>query len=76
MAYPSLKAIFKYKVHPSILAIQSNCKKETFRFSGVNIKDIKMDIIKLNKNKACQHLDIPNKRKLGRICLLLPTPLL
>ena len=25
---PNLKAIFKYKHHPSILAIQSNCKKK------------------------------------------------
>ena len=38
---PTLKAIFKYKDHPSILAIQSNCEKETFRFSEVNIDNIK-----------------------------------
>ena len=44
MADPTLKAIFKYKHHPSILAIQSNCEKETFCFSDGNIEDIKKDI--------------------------------
>ena len=38
IANPILKAIFKYKNHPSILAIQSNCKKETFDFSDVNVQ--------------------------------------
>ena len=32
---------FKYKDHPSILAIQSNHEKKTFRFSEINIGDIK-----------------------------------
>ena len=58
---PTLKAIFKYKDHPSILAIQSHCEKETFRFSEVNIEDIKKDILKLDKDKASQHSDIPIK---------------
>ena len=61
IAGPTLKAIFKYKDHPSILAIQSHCEKETFRFSEVNIKDIKKDILKLDKNKASQHSDTPIK---------------
>ena len=61
IADPTLKAIFKYKDHPSILAIQSHCEKETFRFSEVNIEDIKKDILKLDKNKASQHSDIPIK---------------
>ena len=55
----TLKAIFKYKDHPIILAIQGNCEKETSRFSEVNIEDIKEDILKLDKNKASQHSDIP-----------------
>ena len=58
---PTLKAIFKYTDHPSILAIQSNCKKETFRFSNVNIEGIKKDILKSDKNKASQHSDSPIK---------------
>ena len=37
---PTLKAIFKYKGHPSMLGIQSNCEKKTFHFSEVNIEDI------------------------------------
>ena len=63
IADPTVKAIFKYKDHayPSILAIQSNFEKETFRFSGVNIEDIKKDILRLDKNKASQHSHIPIK---------------
>ena len=61
IADPTLKAIFKYKDHPSILAIQSHCEKEIFCFSEVNIEDIKKDILKLDKNKASQHSDIPIK---------------
>ena len=49
------------KDHPSILAIQSHCEKETFRFPEVNIEDIKRVILKLDKNKASQHSDIPIK---------------
>ena len=51
-AVPILIAIFKYKDNSDILAIQSNCGKETFCFSGVNIEDIKKDILKLDKNKT------------------------
>ena len=61
IAYPTLKAIFKYKDRPSMLAIKSNCEKETFRFSEVTIEDIKMNILKLGKNKTSQHSDIPVK---------------
>ena len=52
IADPTFKAIFKYKDHPSKLAIQSHCEKETFRFLEVNIED---------KNKASQNSDIPIK---------------
>ena len=58
IADPTLKAVFKYKDQPSILAIQSNCEKETFRFSEVNMEDVKKDILKLDKNKASQHSNI------------------
>ena len=44
-----------------MLAIQSNCKKETFRFSEVNIEDVKMDILESDKSRASQHLDTPIK---------------
>ena len=58
IADPNLKAIFKYKDHPSTLAIQRNCKKETFRYSEANIEDLKKDIPRLDKNKASQYSDI------------------
>ena len=57
----NLKAIFKYKDPPSILALHSNCEKETFRSSEVNIEDIKNYTLKLDKNKTSQHSDIPIK---------------
>ena len=59
--HPTLKAIFKYKDHPSILAIQSNCEKKTFRNSDINIEDIRKDILKSDKNKGSQHSNIPIK---------------
>ena len=61
IADPTFKAVFKYKDHPSILAIRSNCEKETLRFAEINIEDIKKDILKLGKSKASQHSDIPIK---------------
>ena len=57
----TLKTIFKYKDHPSILALHGNCEKETFRFSEVNIEDKKKDILEFDKKKASQHSDIPIK---------------
>ena len=32
-----------------------------FRFSKVNIEDIKKNMLRLDKNQASQHLDIPIK---------------
>ena len=61
IADPTLKVIFKYKDHPSMLAIQSICEKETFRLSEVNTEDIKKDILRLDRNKASQHSDMPIK---------------
>ena len=58
---PTLKAIFKYKDHPSILAMQINCEKKTFRNSDINIEDIRKDILKSDKNKGSQHSNIPTK---------------
>ena len=49
----NLKAIFKYKDHPSILAIQSNCEKKHF-VSRLTLKTLKKDMLKLDKNKASQ----------------------
>ena len=41
--------------------MHSNCEKETFRSSEVNIEDIKKYILELDKNKTSQHSDIPIK---------------
>ena len=61
IAYPTLKALFEYKDHLNVLAIQNNCEKETFPFSEVNIEDTKKEILILDKSKASQHSDIPIK---------------
>ena len=58
MTEPTLRVILKCKDHPSILAIQSQCEVKTFCFTEVNAKDIKKEILKLNKNKASQVSDI------------------
>ena len=58
---PTLRAILKYKNHASILAIQSQREVTTFLITEVNAKDIKKEILKLNKNKASQISDIPVK---------------
>ena len=54
IADATLNAIFKYKDHSSILAVQSNSEKETSRLLEVKIKDIKKDILILYK-KVSQH---------------------
>ena len=59
MTEPTLRAFLKCKDHPSILAIQ--CEVKTLCFTEVNAKDIKKEILKLNKNKASQVSDIPVK---------------
>ena len=49
---PTLKAILKYKKHPSILAIRAKCDKNgAFSFTEVSFKEIETEIrlLKLNK---------------------------
>ena len=59
---PTLKAIFEYQKHPSIIAIQNSYRKdEVFKFSKVWEDDNKNEILKLNINKASQSTDIPTK---------------
>ena len=58
----TLKAILKYRNHPSIIAIRSKCKhKGNFNFIEVDQKQIKKEILKLDVNKASQSFDIPLK---------------
>ena len=58
----TLKAILKYRNHPSIIAIQNKCKdKGNFNFIKVDQKQIEKEILKLNVKKASQSSDIPIK---------------
>ena len=42
---PTLRAIFKYKDHPSIFAIQNNCKKRIkFAFEERDLASIEKEI--------------------------------
>ena len=58
----TLKAIFKYRNHPSIIAIQNKCKdKGNFNFIKVDQKQIEKEILKLDVKKTSQSSDIPIK---------------
>ena len=55
----TLKAILKYRKHPSIVAIRHKCKnKGSFSFAGVGKKEIEKEILRLDANKASQNSDI------------------
>ena len=59
---PTLKAILKYRNHPSIIAIRDKYKiSECFKFTEVDQKEIEKEIIKLDVNKSSQRSDIPTK---------------
>ena len=56
---PVLKAILKYKNHPSIIAIKEKLKNSKCTFHEVGNERIIKEIKSLNKNKASQKSDIP-----------------
>ena len=59
---PTLKAILKYKKHPSILAIRTKYNRNgIFSFREVIFKEIETEIRLLKLNKASQYSDIPTK---------------
>ena len=59
---PVIKAILKYRAHPSTIAIKENCaSKSDFNFSFVEKVDILKEIKMLQSNKATQNTDIPTK---------------
>ena len=59
---PLLKAIFRYRNHPSIVAIKKFCKsKSHFSFKNVQKEEILKELNNLNINKATQNTDIPTK---------------
>ena len=59
---PVLKAIGKYRNHPSILNIEEVCKKNPrFSFRCVDKNEILKEILNLDASKACQDSDIPSR---------------
>ena len=59
---PTLKAILKYKNHPSIIVIRKKYKiSGCFKFTEVDQKGIEKEILKIDVNKASQSIDIPTK---------------
>ena len=53
-----IKAIVKYRVHPSIIVIKENCTCKS-NFSFVEKVDILKEIKIFQSNKATQNTDIP-----------------
>ena len=65
-----MRAIVKYRAHPSIITTKENCNSSTrFNFSFVDKKDILKEIKNLKANKANQNTDIPTKLKKIRTSL-------
>ena len=56
---PILKAILKYKNHPSIVAIRNANDNSHFRFNEVSVEEIYKKIRKLSTRKSAQSADIP-----------------
>ena len=59
---PVIKAIVKYRAHPSVIEIKENCtSKSNFNFSFFEKVDILKEIKMLQSNKATQNTKIPTK---------------
>ena len=59
---PVLKAIIKYRSHPSIKAIKEQCNTNVyFSFSQIGHDEIIKELNNLDTNKAIQNTDIPTK---------------
>ena len=57
-----MRAVVKYRIHHSIIALRENCNSNTpFNFSYVNKEDILKEIKKLKANKATQNTEIATK---------------
>ena len=55
---PTLRAILKYKDHPSIFAIQNKCKNQIkFAIEEMDLASIEKEIHNLKINKVSQRLD-------------------
>ena len=58
---PALKAIMKFRNHPSVSAIRNAFNPQSFNFSKVSVDDVLKEINKLGNRKAIQNTDIPVK---------------
>ena len=59
---PFLKAIVRYRTHPSIITIKKFCNsKSHFSLKNIQKEEILKEINNLNINKATQNTDIPTK---------------
>ena len=59
---PILKAIIRYRNHPSINSIKKICNSEChFSFADINKEDVIKEIHNLDSTKAVQNSDIPTK---------------
>ena len=58
----TIRAILKYRNHPSILAIRERKNAQiNFCFKELPIEEIQKEILNLNNKKASQNFDIPTK---------------
>ena len=58
----TIRAILKYRNHPSILVIRERTKAQiNFCFKEVSVEEIQKEILNLNNKKASQNSDIPTK---------------
>ena len=59
---PLIKAIIKYRLHPSIMPIKENCHSDlSFSFSQVKRDEIMKQINNLKTNKVTQSTNTPTK---------------
>ena len=56
---PTLKAMLKYKNHPSIVAIRNTNNNSHFHFNEVSVEEVYKEIRKLSPRKSAQSTDIP-----------------
>ena len=59
--HPALKAIMKFRGHPSVSAITNAFNLQSFSFSKVSVDDVFKEIKKLGNRKAIPKTDIPVK---------------
>ena len=58
----TIRAILKYRNHPSILAIREQKKTQiNFCFQDVSIEETQKEVLNLNNKKASRNSDIPTK---------------